>query len=180
MKLSTTLLVSLCLLLPACVSSRGDGTGTSSTGDPESETPDPDANPCESALVRLQTGPDPNCGGGNEHFWPVDLEESDCHGWTAQDNSGQLHENSASAIQCNEDGTFSFTQYAGSLDCSGTGVTKTYTANTCEQDIPPSLYTLPGDLICCSSPGSPDCLIGVPSVSVPGGVVYLNGEVCES
>jgi hypothetical protein len=204
------LLIPVCALLAACASQPNDTTGDSSASlpddttidaivpdettidaivpdettidaiVPDSEDSDSPSNPCEAPLVRLQTGQGSDCAGGNEHFWPLGLDASDCHGWSASDNSGKTHENSASAIGCNADGTFSFTQHAGNLDCSGTGVTKTYSPNVCQQDIPPKLYTMAGDLICCSAPESAECLTGVPSVSVPGGVVYLNGELCTS
>ena len=90
-----------------------------------------------------------------------------------------MHENSAAAIGCNPDGSFSFTQYAGNLDCSGSGVTKTFLADQCEQDIPPSLYTMAVDLSCCEDPTGSECTRGMPSVSVPNGIVYLNGSPCE-
>jgi len=107
------------------------------------------------------------------------MRAEDCRGWSGEDNRGNVHENSADTIQCNGDGSFSFTQYAGNLDCSGTGVTKTYTLESCEQDIPPILYTVALDLTCCSDPDSPACVTGVPSVSVPGAEVSLNGAICD-
>ncbi len=107
------------------------------------------------------------------------MASTDCHGWQALDTSGKQHDNSAADIKCNVDGTFSFTQYAGNLDCSGDGATKTYTLNDCEQDIPPSLYTVAVDLTCCSSPNDPACLKGIPSVSIAGAAIVLNGMVCE-
>ena len=106
------------------------------------------------------------------------MAPSACHGWTGTDPRGGIHENSAKNIQCHPDGSFSFEQYAGNIDCAGTGVLKTYTLNTCEQDIPPSLYTMAIDLTCCEDPSHPDCVHGVPSVSVPGGSITLDGEPC--
>jgi hypothetical protein len=106
------------------------------------------------------------------------LASSDCHAWAAADTSGDAHNNSAADIQCNPDGSFSFTQYAGNLDCSGTGVTKTFFPDVCEQDIPPTLYTMAIDLSCCDDPQGADCLVDIPSVTVPGGQVYLNGDLC--
>ena len=41
------------------------------------------------------------------------------------------------------------------------------------------VYTLGLNLSCCTDPNAPDCETGIPSVSVPGGVVYLNGVACE-
>jgi hypothetical protein len=107
------------------------------------------------------------------------MAETDCHGWGAEDTSGSTHNNSANTIQCNADGSFSFTQYAGNLDCSGTGTRKTFFQDVCEQDIPPNLYTLGINLSCCTDPTGPDCEVGNPSVTVPGGQVFLNGEACE-
>lgn len=136
-------------------------------------------NRCTTPLAKLRTGPNEQCSGGNEHHWPVGMAEADCHGWSAVDPSGREHLNSASGIRCNEDGSFQFTQFAGNLDCSGSGVTKVYVLNMCTQDIPPRLHTLAFDLTCCSEPDSPDCEVGIPLVTVPGGVVYLNGEACS-
>lgn len=70
---------------------------------------------CTFPLVMLQTGKDSECGGGNIHAWPVGMDSDDCHGWAAYDTEGKLHENSANNITCNPDGTFSFTQFAGTL-----------------------------------------------------------------
>ena len=136
-----------------------------------------ETNPCAFPLVKLRTGPDESCSGGNEHHWPVGMAPEDCHGWSAT-AGGREHLNSANTIQCNEDGTFEFTQFAGNLDCSGTGVRKVYSLDECQQDIPPRLYTLAFDLACCAAPDSPECQVGAPLVTVPGGTVFLNGESC--
>ncbi|NCG20928.1 MAG: hypothetical protein GWP91_18115, partial [Rhodobacterales bacterium] len=134
---------------------------------------------CAAPLVTLQTGFEDTCGGGNTHSWPIGLEDTDCHAWTNEGAAGgDLHENSASAIGCTPDGGFTLTQYAGNLDCQGNGVTKTYLSDVCEQDIPPNLYTLAIDLSCCTDPDGADCTTGIPEVSIPGGVIYLNGETC--
>jgi hypothetical protein len=127
-------------------------------------------------LVTLQSGPSGTCAGGNLHRWPVGMDALDCHGWQAVDPTGRVHGNSANSIRCNPDGTFSFTQYAGNLECGGSGVTKTYAPNTCQQDIPPRLHTSAIDLTCCSHPNSDQCKRGVPSVSVPGATIFLNGR----
>lgn len=136
-------------------------------------------NPCAYPLVKLQTGQSQTCDGGNEHHWPIGMDESDCHGWQGMDNSGGVHNNSANTIRCNEDGTFEFTQYAGNLNCEGSGVRKVYSLNTCEQDIPPMLYTVAIDLTCCSEPESPQCATGVPSAGPVGAEISLNGVVCD-
>jgi hypothetical protein len=134
---------------------------------------------CAYPLVRLQTSQDSSCSGGNEHLWPVGMDETDCHGWRGVDSSGGTHDNSANDIRCNGDGTFQFTQFAGNLTCDGSGVTKVYALDECEQDTPPSLYTVALDLTCCSDPDSDECITGIPSVGVPGGEVMRNGESCE-
>jgi hypothetical protein len=105
---------------------------------------------------------------------------SACHGWRAVDTTGRQHDNSANAIRCNGDGSFSFTQFAGSLNCTGSGVTKSYRLNVCEQDTPPTLYTMALDLTCCTSPNSPACTSARPSVSAPGATIFLDGAVCSS
>lgn len=136
-------------------------------------------NPCVFPLVKLQTGQSQTCDGGNEHHWPIGMDESDCHGWTGIDNSGGVHNNSANTIRCNEDGTFEFTQYAGNLNCEGTGTRKVYSLNACEQDIPPMLYTVAIDLTCCSEPDSAGCPTGVPAAGAVGAEISLNGVVCD-
>jgi hypothetical protein len=133
---------------------------------------------CAYPLVTLQTGKDTECTGGNTHQWPIGMAESDCHGWSAVDTSGSGHDNSASAIACNEDGSFSFTQYAGNLTCSGSGTVKTFYPEVCQQDIPPVLHTKATNLACCTDLAHPDCVVGAPSVSIPGGAVTLNGQAC--
>ena len=92
------------------------------------------------------------------------------------DPAGRQHDNSARAIQCRADGSFAFTQYAGNLTCQGGGVTKIYKPDTCEQDFPPVLHTKAIDLACCVDPKAPACHWGVPSITVPGGAVFLNGK----
>ena len=113
---------------------------------------------------------------GNIHKWPVGMEASDCHGWSAEDNSGAEHLNSAANITCHEDGSFSFEQYAGNFDCSGEGVLKTYYPDECEQDIPPTLYTVAVDLSCCADPDA--CTAAVPTVDQPNAGIYKNGILC--
>lgn len=135
------------------------------------------ADTCAFPLVHLQTGSDDSCSGGNIHSWPIGMDASDCHGWAAEDNNGDAHYNSASAISCNSDGSFSFDQYAGNLDCSGTAVTKNFYADECEQDIPPSLYTVAIDLSCCDDPNS--CSSERPSVEQTGATIYLNNALCQ-
>ncbi len=137
-----------------------------------------DASECEAPVVWLRTGPDSSCGGQNTHAWPVGMNATDCHGWRAADTSGREHDNSANDIRCNDDGSFSFVQFAGNLNCAGTGVRKDYVLDVCEQDMPPSLYTVAFDLTCCRAPSDPTCKRALPSVSVAGGSVFLNGAAC--
>ena len=169
------------LLLIACGSGDRQG-GAAAPASPTNATGPggPGTARCGAPLVRLRTGPDPACGGGNEHRWPVGMPASACHGWRAVDTSGREHDDSANNIRCNPDGSFSFTQFAGNLNCAGSGVTKTYRLNSCQQDTPPTLYTMAIDLTCCTSPSDPACAPGNPSVTVPGGTVFLNGSACSS
>ena len=129
---------------------------------------------CSGPVVILQTGHSTTCDGGNLHAFPVGGSLTDCHAWGAN-GGGRAHYNSASAMQCNGDGSFSYTQYAGNLYCQGNGVVKTVYFDRCEQDFPPSLWTTGNDLSWCTSGTGP---IGNPSVSVPGGQIFLNGQVC--
>ncbi|MBT6436038.1 MAG: hypothetical protein HOK97_01960 [Deltaproteobacteria bacterium] len=161
--------------------SSNDTSSDDSTDGTSEETIDDTSadNPCAFPLVRLQTGQSETCDGGNEHHWPIGMDESDCHGWQGMDNSGGIHNNSANTIRCNDDGTFEFTQFGGNLNCEGNGTRKVYSLNTCEQDIPPMLYTVAIDLTCCSNPDSPDCRVGIPSAGPVGAEISLNGVVCE-
>jgi hypothetical protein len=72
--------------------------------------------------------------------------EADCYCWP-----GSSGENSADAFTCGEDGGFTYTQY-GSLDCGlsdDTPVEKTVYADRCQQDIPPTIYTMLLDAAAC-------------------------------
>ena len=108
---------------------------------------------CSAKLVQLQTGPSSTCSGGNTHFWPVDYAPNDCHGWKATDPSGREHLNSANQMTCNIDGSFSFVQYPGNLNCQGGGTYKSFSPGICQQGtswvegILNSYVTL---LACCS------------------------------
>lgn len=149
---------------------------TAATAPPIAEATAPGA--CSAPLVILRTGTDSGCGGVNEHRWPIGLAAADCHGWRATDTKGDLHDNSANQVKCNSDGTFTFTQFPGNLNCTGTGTVKTYTLNKCEQDTPPMLYTVAVDLTCCSNPTSAACKTGTPSVAASGSTITLNGKSC--
>ena len=136
---------------------------------------------CTSKLVAVSTSPDTSCPtDAPKHWYPVGGDASDCHGWAAKDTNGREHLNSASNFKCNGDGSFSLTQYAGNLDCSGSGTDKTFHLAECEQDRPPVLWSQAADLTCCSAPGSSACKVGTPSVSREGSAIYLNGQVCSS
>ena len=174
------------LLLIACGSGDVQTTSVAPTAAPTATatataTPTPGSSArCAAPLVRLRTGTDTACGGGNEHLWPVGMTVAACHGWRSIDTDGREHDNSANSIRCNSDGSFSFAQFAGNLNCSGSGVTKTYRLNGCEQDTPPTLYTMALDLTCCTSPNSAACITGTPSVSVAGATIFLDGTSCSS
>lgn len=133
---------------------------------------------CSFPLVSIQTGSDASCKGGNTHMYPVGMPGASCHGWRAVDTSGRQHDNSANSIVCNGDGTFSFVQFAGNLTCSGNGQPKTYRPNTCAQDIPPTLFSIPTNLACCSAPTSTACKTGIPEVGVAGASIFLNSLLC--
>ena len=79
-----------------------------------------------------------------------------------------MHENSAMNIKCIDTGigtySFSFDQYAGTLVCSGTGTTKVYQLNICQQDIPIILYAKMTNNACCANPTT--CAAGVSGASL--------------
>lgn len=78
--------------------------------------------------------------------FPIDGDAS-CYCWPG--NSG---ENSADTFSCNDgDGSFTYTQY-GSLTCGegdDTPTEKTSYTTRCEQDIPPTLYSMIVDYAAC-------------------------------
>jgi hypothetical protein len=156
----------------------GSVDATLQDAEPADAAPTDGGSRCAYPLVELQTARDPQCSGGNRHLWPIGMAATECHGWRATDPTGRQHDNSANAIGCNPDGSFTYTQFAGNLDCNGTGVTKTFMTGVCQQDIPPVLYTLGVNLDCCTNPTSPSCVTGVPSVTVPGGEIFLNSTPC--
>ncbi len=94
-------------------------------------------------VVSLKTGSSSSCIGGNTHVWPL-LPDGQCHGWSAVDTSGNTHENSANGMRCNGNGSFSFVQFAGSLDCSGSGREKTFSNEKCEQVLKKTSVVMPG------------------------------------
>jgi hypothetical protein len=172
---ATLIYVGLMLALQGC---GGGSTGTSQTGTSQISA---ETVSCAAPLVTIQTGSSSSCTGGNIHAWPVGLQATDCHGWRGVDNLGDEHDNSANNIRCNGDGSFSFDQHAGTLSCNNPNpVTKTFRSDgQCKQDIPPSLYSIPLDLSCCTAPGSAACTTGTPSVG--GGLsssIYLNSKTC--
>lgn len=173
----------LILGLPGCGGSSSDASTTSTTS--TTATTSTDVQPsgtvtCTAPLVTIQTGSNSSCAGGNTHAWPLGLKATDCHGWRGVDTSGAQHDNSANNIRCNGDGSFSFDQHAGTLTCNNpTPVTKTYRTGQCAQDIPPSLYSIPLNLSCCTAPGSASCTSGTPSVGAgSSSTVYLNNKTC--
>ena len=61
------------------------------------------------------------------HAYRADLKASDCHGWTRTDADGTVILNSANNMKCNEDGSFTITQFIETLNCdAGTGTVKTF------------------------------------------------------
>lgn len=183
----------ICFLVPvlgACGSGSSDDTSASSAaGTTASTAPSASTTPststatiaaasCKAPLVSIQTGSDTTCQGGGVHQYPVGMRADQCHGWRAADTKGELHDNSANNIRCNGDGSFSFDQYAGNLSCSGTPTTKTFVPGKCQQDRPPTLYSIPVDMSCCSAPGTSACKTDVPSVAVAGATIYLNNQQC--
>eukprot|EP00551_Chaetoceros_affinis_P017134 CAMPEP_0203712590 /NCGR_PEP_ID=MMETSP0091-20130426/70115_1 /ASSEMBLY_ACC=CAM_ASM_001089 /TAXON_ID=426623 /ORGANISM="Chaetoceros affinis, Strain CCMP159" /LENGTH=275 /DNA_ID=CAMNT_0050590571 /DNA_START=626 /DNA_END=1453 /DNA_ORIENTATION=- len=146
-----------------------------STPAPVASTPSPVD--CSAKLVAVQTGPSTTCDGGNEHWWPL---EGGCHGWEGLSPNGEIHLNSASGMKCIDEDTFTFDQYAGSLDCTGTAVTKTIHFDTCEQDRPPVLYSKGINFECCKNPDSESCKTAAPYVTLDGTtVIYKDGEICD-
>jgi hypothetical protein len=164
-RLAPTLLLSLAL--------------TAACGSPEPvNVPPAPPDACEAPLVGLQIGTDSSCSSGSEHWFPLGPDEGSCHGWAGTAGDGERHENSANAIRCNSDGTFEYTQFAGNVNCEGTGVRKVYSPETCTRDIPPRLYALPIDLSCCDNPGSPNCIVDVPRAGPVGATITLDGVEC--
>ncbi len=97
----------------------------------------------ESGADRIQVGfwETSDCSGEPVALNSFSIEAAaDCYCWP-----GHSGENSADTFSCNDgDGSFTYTQY-GSLEC-GAGdnspTEKTVYTTSCEQDIPPTLYTM--------------------------------------
>ena len=93
-------------------------------------------------------------------FW----ENDDCSGEPVTTNSfpinssaecycwpGHSGENSADSFTCNDDGSFTYTQY-GSLDCGvsdDTPTSKTVYTTDCTEDTPPTLSSMIVDYSAC-------------------------------
>ena len=70
---------------------------------------------------------------------------------------------------------------ANSLDCTeivGAGVAKSFQVGTCEQDIPPTLYTTGIDTTCCTDPAAAGCVTGSLSALDGKATIYPNGKKC--
>jgi hypothetical protein len=133
---------------------------------------------CKSRHAIVQIGTDTLCGSGFDVYYPIhDMDPSECRGLISGDGA---HVNSINNYTCNPDGSYSMTQYAGNIDCSGTGTRKTFYMGQCGQDIPPTLYSTGLDFSCCADPDSPQCqsTYGNPPTVQSGAVFYLNGEEC--
>lgn len=137
------------------------------------------ASACAFKSVKTRTGSGSHCTTSNFHVWPIGMAATDCHGWAAVDSSGKQQHNSANAIGCKPDGSFTFTQFTGNLNCSGSGTVKNYAPNACVQDVSTGLDTMAYDLTCCNNPSAAWCTTAVPSVSQPYSMVYLNGKACQ-
>ncbi len=136
----------------------------------------------QSYLVSSQSGPSSTCPTStNRHWWPIG-DVTYCHGWAATDDTGKRHLNSAKNIRCTDANTFSYDQYAGNLDCTGSGVAKEF-SRTCKQGFPPRLYDLAVNLECCGASGyaTAGCTKGVPVVNssaTTNNLSYKNGIQC--
>jgi len=138
---------------------------------------------CSAPIVTLKTGTNSACAGSSAqtHEWPLYANTSVCHGWQDVDNAGATHDNSAKNMRCNGDGTFSFDQYAGNLVCNGSPVTKTYASGRCDQDVPPTLYTIGHDLTCCvSGLSAAGCATRAPTARNGAALITMDGATCTN
>ena len=74
-----------------------------------------------------------------------------------------------------------YDQYAGNLECSGSGVSKRFSLDECSEGIPAGLFDKAVDLDCCGNPEA--CLTGTPSVSSAGASdqeIFSNGRLCAA
>jgi hypothetical protein len=133
---------------------------------------------CSYPLVTLGTGRDETCeDSANEQLWPVGLAADACLGWLVSTPSGDTGERSASNIQCQADGSFSFTVHPDTLLCdSDKSETMSYSEGVCEQESA-ILFGVAIDLDCCRDPVGPRCAVGVPSIATKSDT-YLNGKMC--
>ena len=74
-----------------------------------------------------------------------------------------------------------FDQYAGNLECGGSGVAKRFSLDECSEGIPAGLFDRAVNLDCCSNPEA--CLTGTPSVENAGATdqeIYSDGQLCAA
>jgi len=99
---------------------------------------------CSGVTATTWSGASTTCDGAKStHWWPVDpnpaVTNAKCHGWSAIDDNGKMHDNSATNIRFSSDcTTLLYDQYAGSIDCDASirpAVAKSFTKGECHQGI---------------------------------------------
>ncbi|OQR80865.1 hypothetical protein ACHHYP_17102 [Achlya hypogyna] len=146
---------------------------------------------CLNYVVTSKSSYDSTCDGSQGmHTWPVGVEASYCHGWSAADSAGNVQKFSATNLRCSSDSTmFLYTLHSGTVDCSSVGgnIKDLNFTLTCASNAPTdNLFQQGLDFSCCDqrSASFGNCNRGLPSVTWPTSQslqkqsVYQNGELC--
>nr|AIG55675.1 secreted protein [Thraustotheca clavata] len=142
---------------------------------------------CTMLTIAAKTSKDGSCDGSlGTHNWPINVEATYCHGWSQVDGDGKVTSYSANNIKCDvQINKFTFTQYEGVTDCSGSAKDDDLFSQTCAVN-PQKIYTQAMDFTCCDQRSSSfgNCNTGLPNITYPAGLnmtnvtIYQNGEVC--
>ncbi|OQS06371.1 hypothetical protein THRCLA_20390 [Thraustotheca clavata] len=145
------------------------------------------AQTCKTLTVVSKSSNEGTCDGSlGTHTWPLGVDASYCHGWSATDNDGNVFKYSASNLGCNSDNTaFVYTFYNSSIDCSTKGVGMNFTLSCART--PRNIFEKAESFDCCdrTSASFGNCNMTAPSISYPNSLkmsklqVYENGALCS-
>ncbi|KDO26712.1 hypothetical protein SPRG_20511 [Saprolegnia parasitica CBS 223.65] len=144
---------------------------------------------CTNYVVTSKSSYDTTCDGSQgTHAWPVGVDASYCHGWSASDASGNTQKYSATNLRCSSDSTmFLYTQHDGTTDCSSiaNNVKELNFTLSCTKDVA-NLYQTGLDFSCCNqrSAAFGNCNRAQPVVTWPTSQplskfqTFANGQLC--
>ncbi|EQC30969.1 hypothetical protein SDRG_11442 [Saprolegnia diclina VS20] len=144
---------------------------------------------CTNYVVTSKSSYDTTCDGSQgSHAWPVGVDASYCHGWSASDASGNTQKYSATNLRCSaENDMFLYTQHDGTTDCSSVGnnIKQLNFTLSCAKDVA-NLYQTGLDFSCCNQRAAAfdSCKRAQPVVSWPTSQplskfqTFANGQLC--